>query len=287
MKLKQLVKLSLLVATVSISSLSASAYAKALKLGIISGPEYEVAEVAVEQAKKLYNLDVELISFNDFVTPNQALNDGLVDANAFQHKPYLDQQIKERGYDLVPVGNTFVFPIAAYSNKLKPVTEGTDASKGVVVHSPRGTNYFIKDGSTIAIPNDPTNLGRALLLLQHEGLITLEDNVGLLPTQFDIESNPHNYKIVELEAPMLPKSLDDGSIDLAIINNTFAGQANLTPSKNGLFVEDKDSPYVNLIVTKKGNENNPEIQELVKAYQTDAVAEKADQVFNGGAVKGW
>ncbi|OCG16543.1 DL-methionine transporter substrate-binding subunit [Gilliamella sp. Fer2-1] len=258
-----------------------------IKVGVISGPEQEVAEVAKQQAKDLYNLDVELVIFNDYVTPNQALNDGLIEVNAFQHKPYLDEQIKERGYKLAVVGNSFVYPISSYSRKLKPIEESTETGEGVKVTSPRGETFFIPANSTIAIPNDPTNLGRALLLLQHEGMITVDKSKGLLPTVLDITSNPYNYKIVELEAPMLPRSLDDAQVDLAIINNAFAGQANLTPSKDGIFVEDKESPYVNIIVSREADKENESIKNFVKAYQTDAVAEKANQIFNGGAIRGW
>ncbi len=258
-----------------------------IKVGVISGPEQDVAEVVKQQAKNLYNLDVELVIFNDYVTPNQALNDGLIDANAFQHKPYLDQQMTERGYKLAVVGNSFVYPIASYSHKLKPIDITAETSEGVKVTSPRGETYFIPANSTIAIPNDPTNLGRALLLLQHEGMITVDKSKGLLPTVLDITSNPYNYKIVELEAPMLPRSLDDTQIDLAIINNAFAGQANLTPSKDGIFVEDKESPYVNIIVARENNKDSEDIQNFVKSYQTEAVAQKADEIFNGGAVRGW
>ena len=258
-----------------------------VKVGVISGPEQEVAEVVKQQAKDLYNLDVELVIFNDYVTPNQALNDGLIDINAFQHKPYLDEQIKERGYKLAVVGNSFVYPIASYSHKLKPIDNTTETGEGVKVTSPRSETFFIAANSTIAIPNDPTNLGRALLLLQHEGMITVDKTKGLLPTVLDITSNPYNYKIVELEAPMLPRSLDDAQIDLAIINNAFAGQANLTPSKDGIFVEDKESPYVNIIVAREADKDNENVKNFVKAYQTDAVAQKADQIFNGGAIRGW
>ncbi|MWP50149.1 MULTISPECIES: methionine ABC transporter substrate-binding lipoprotein MetQ [unclassified Gilliamella] len=258
-----------------------------LKVGVISGPEQEVAEVAKQQAKDLYNLDIELVIFNDYVTPNQALNDGLIDINAFQHKPYLDEQIKERGYKLSIVGNSFVYPIASYSKKLKPITQSEETGEGVKVTSPRGETFFIAANSTIAIPNDPTNLGRALLLLQHEGMITVDKAKGLLPTVLDITSNPYNYKIIELEAPMLPRSLDDAQVDLAIINNAFAGQVNLTPSKDGIFVEDKDSPYVNIIVAHENNKDDENVKNFVKSYQTEAVAEKANQIFNGGAIRGW
>lgn len=258
-----------------------------LKVGVISGPEQEVAEVVKQQAKDLYNLDVELVIFNDYVTPNQALNDGLIDVNAFQHKPYLDEQMKERDYKLALVGNSFVYPIASYSHKLKPIDESIERGEGVKVTSPRGEAFFIPANSTIAIPNDPTNLGRALLLLQHEGMITIDKSKGLLPTVLDITSNPYNYNILELEAPMLPRSLDDAQVDLAIINNAFAGQANLTPSKDGIFVEDKESPYVNIIVSRETDKDNENVKNFVKAYQTEAVAQKADQIFNGGAIRGW
>lgn len=269
------------------TSESQPAQSSTIKVGVISGPEQEVAEVAKQQAKDLYNLEVELVIFNDYVTPNQALNDGDIDANAFQHTPYLDEQVKERGYKLATVGNTFVYPIAAYSKTLKPVDATTASADGVKVTSPRDETFLIPNNATIAVPNDPTNLGRSLLLLQHEGLITVDESKGLLPTVLDITANPHNYNIVELEAPMLPRSLDDEKIDIAIINNSFAGQANLTASKNGIFVEDKDSPYVNIIVAREDNKDDENVKNFVKAYQTDAVAQKADEVFNGGAVRGW
>lgn len=262
--------------------------AQTFKVGVISGPEQEVAEVAKQQAKDLFNLDVELVIFNDYVTPNQALNDGLIDVNAFQHKPYLDQQMAERGYKLTVVGNSFIYPIAAYSHKLKPITDPAETEdKGVYVTSPRGETYLIQPNSTVAIPNDPTNLGRALLLLQKQGLITVDESKGILPTSIDITSNPYNLKILEIEAPMLPRSLDDAQVDFAIINNAFAGQVNLTPNKDGIFVEDKDSPYVNIIVARENNKDNENVINFVKAYQSEAVAEKADNVFNGGVIKGW
>lgn len=286
MKTSKLIKTFAIAGSLFASTL-ATVNAETLKVGIITGPEFEVAEVAKEQAKKLYNLDVELVQFNDYVIPNQALSDGDIDANAFQHKPFLDKQIEERGYELTVVGNTFVYPIAAYTKKLTPLTEAPTDEKGVTVTSPRGDQFFIKDGSTIAIPNDPTNLGRSLLLLQQQKLIKLEEGTGLLPTVFDIIDNPHNFEIIELEAPMLPKSLDDATIDLAIINNAFAGQINFTPSKDGVFVEDKDSPYVNIIVAREDNKNDERVLQFVKSYQTDAVAEKANEVFTGGAIKGW
>ncbi|AKL42522.1 MetQ/NlpA family lipoprotein [Serratia marcescens] len=239
-----------------------------IKVGVIVGAEQQVAEVAQKVAKEKYGLDVELVTFNDYVLPNEALSKGDIDLNAFQHKPYLDQQIKDRGYKLVPVGSTFVYPIAGYSKKIKSLDE-------------------LKDGSQIALPNDPTNLGRSLLLLQKVGLIKLKDGVGLLPTVLDVTENSKNLKLVELEAPQLPRSLDDQQIALAVINTTYASQIGLTPAKDGLFVEDKDSPYVNLLVAREDNKDAENVKKFVQAYQSDEVDAAANKIFNGGAVKGW
>ncbi|MGH4062392.1 methionine ABC transporter substrate-binding lipoprotein MetQ [Klebsiella pneumoniae] len=239
-----------------------------IKVGVIVGAEQQVAEVAQKVAKEKYGLDVELVTFNDYVLPNEALSKGDIDVNAFQHKPYLDQQIKDRGYKLVAVGNTFVYPIAGYSKKIKSLDE-------------------LQPGSQIAVPNDPTNLGRSLLLLQQVGLIKLKDGVGLLPTSLDIVENPKNLKIVELEAPQLPRSLDDAQIALAVINTTYASQIGLTPAKDGIFVEGKESPYVNLIVAREDNKDAENVKKFVQAYQSDEVYEAANKIFNGGDVKGW
>ncbi|MCO6523704.1 MAG: methionine ABC transporter membrane-anchored lipoprotein MetQ [Candidatus Schmidhempelia sp.] len=257
-----------------------------IKVGVINGPDQEVAEVVKQQAKHLYNLDVELVIFNDYVTPNQALNDGLIDINVFQHVPYLEQQIKDRGYDLAIVANTFVYPIASYSNKLKPISDENEIGQGIKVISPRNEVYFIPAGANIAVPNDPTNLGRALLLLQKQGMITVDPTKGLLPTTVDITSNPYNFHIIELEAPMLPRSLNDAQVDLAIINNTFAGQVNLSPSKDGIFAEDNDSPYMNIIVSRTDNKDDEKVATFIKAYQTDATVHKTEELYKG-AVKGW
>jgi D-methionine transport system substrate-binding protein len=239
-----------------------------IKVGITSGPEQEIAETAKKVAKEKYNLEVELVSFNDYVVPNEALNNGDIDANAFQHKLYLEEQSKQRGYHLAVVGNTFLYPIVAYSKKIKNISE-------------------LQNGSTVVIPNDPTNGGRSLLLLQKNGLLKLKDNVGLLPKVTDIAENPKQLKIVEIEAPQLPRVLDDKEVVIAIINNNFAAQAGLDANKFGIFKEDKNSPYVNLIVAREDNKNAEKVKNFVKAYQSDEVLKKAEEVFKGGAVKGW
>ena len=239
---------------------------KHIKVGAIAGTEAQVVEVAKKVAKEKFGLEVEIVSFSDYVTPNIALNDGSIDVNAFQHKPYLDAQIKDRGYKLVPVGNTFVYAIAGYSKKYKSVAE-------------------LPTGAQIAVPNDPTNLGRSLLLLQKQGLLKLKDDVGLNGTVLDIVDNPKQLKLVELEAAQLPRSLDD--VDLAIINTTYASQIDLLPTRDGLFVEDKESPYVNLIVAREDNKDAEKVKQFVQAYQSDEVYQAASKLFKGGLVKGW
>lgn len=239
-----------------------------IKVGITSGPEREIAEAAKKVAKEKYGLEVELVSFNEYVVPNEALNQGDIDANAFQHVPYLEEQSKQRGYKLAVVGNTFVYPITAYSKKIRSIEE-------------------LKDGSTIVIPNDPTNGGRSLLLLQKAGLLKLKDNVGLLPKVTDIAENPKDLKFLEIEAPQLPRVLDDKEVVLAIINNNFAAQAGLDPEKLGILKEDKESPYVNVIVSREDNKDSDKVKNFVKAYQSDEVLVAAEKAFKGGAVKGW
>lgn len=240
----------------------------AIKVGVEAGPEYNVALAAQKVAKEKFGLDVELVQFNDYVMPNEALHQGDIDLNVFQNKPYLDVQAKQRGYKFVIQGNTFVYPLAGYSKKIKKTEE-------------------LKDGSTIIIPNDPTNEGRSLLLLQKAGLLKLKDNVGLLPTLNDIVANPKNLKIVELEAPQLPRALDDQNVVIAVINNTFATPVGLIANRDGLFVEDKESPYVNIIVSREDNKDAEKVKKFVQAFQSPEVAKAAETEFKGGAVKGW
>jgi D-methionine transport system substrate-binding protein len=239
-----------------------------IKVGVQSGPEYAVAQVAQKVAKEKYGLDVELVQFNDYVMPNEALLQADIDVNAFQNKPYLDVQSQQRGYKFVIVGNTFVYPLAGYSKKIKSLDE-------------------LKDGSTIIIPNDLTNGGRSLLLIQKTGLIKLKADVGLLPTVNDIIDNPKSLKIIELEAPQLPRSLDDQNVTIAIINNTFASQVGLSAFRDGIFVEDKNSPYLNLIVSREDNKDAEKVRKFVQAYQSPEVEAAAEEQFKGGAIKGW
>lgn len=239
-----------------------------LKIGVMSGPEYALAEVAQKVAKQKYNLDVELVSFNDYIIPNEALNQRDLDINAYQTKPFLDSQTEQRGYKLAVIGNTFVYPIVGYSKKIKSLNE-------------------LKEGSTIAIPNDAPNGGRSLILLSKLGLIKLKNDVGLFPKLTDIVANPKKLDIIELEAPQLTRVLDDEKVVIAVINNNFAGQAGLSASKNGVFTEEKDSPYMNLIVSREDNKNDPRVKQFLQAYQSTEVEQKAKEIFKDGAIKGW
>ena len=237
-----------------------------IKVGVMAGPEHQVAETAAKVAKDKYNLNVEFVLFNDYALPNTAVSKGDLDANAMQHKPYLDKDSSSKGLDnLVIVGNTFVYPLAGYSKKIKSVNE-------------------LADGAVVAVPNDPSNLARALILLEKQGLIKLKDNTNLFSTTMDIIENPKHLKVQEVDTSVAAKALDD--VDLAVVNNTYAGQVGLS-SNDGIFVEDKDSPYVNIIVARKDNKDTKAVQDFVKAYQTDEVYQEAQKHFKDGVVKGW
>ena len=238
-----------------------------IKVGVMAGPEHEVAEIAAKVAKEKYGLDVEYVLFNDYALPNTAVSKGDLDANAMQHKPYLDKDSSEKKLtNLVIVGNTFVYPLAGYSKKIKNVAE-------------------LKDGAVVAVPNDPSNLARALILLEKQGLIKLKDNTNLFATSLDIVENPKKLQIKEVDTSVAARTLDD--VELAVVNNTYAGQVGLNASEHGVFVEDKDSPYVNIIVAREDNKNSEAVKNFVKAYQTPEVEAEAKKPFKDGVVKGW
>ncbi|MDG6787117.1 MetQ/NlpA family lipoprotein [Glaesserella parasuis] len=244
-----------------------AAQAQKIKVGVMSGPEHTVAEKAAQIAKEKYGLEVEFVLFNDYALPNTAVSKGDLDANAFQHKPYLDKDSASKGLDnLVIVGNTFVYPLAGYSKKIKNVAE-------------------LQDGAVVAVPNDPSNLARALILLEKQGLIKLKDNTNLFSTSLDIVENQKNLKIQEVDTSVAAKALDD--VDLAVVNNTYAGQVGLNATEHGVFVENKESPYVNIIVARKDNQASEAVQNFMKAYQTEEVFQEAQKHFKDGVVKGW
>lgn len=251
---------------VSLSLFAAGAKeADASKIVVGATPEPHAAFlnlVVDELAAQGYTLVVQ--EFTDYVTPNEALQSGELDANFFQHIPYLESFSRERGYDLVNAGGVHVEPFALYSRKYKSLEA-------------------IPAGATIAIPNDPTNEGRALLLLQSADLIGLGADAGLEATPMDIVSNPKNLKFREIEAASLPRVL--GDVDAAIINGNYAIPAGLVATRDGLLVEGADSPYVNVIAVKAGRENDAAVVALVAALRGEKIrAYVAEHYVNGEVV---
>jgi D-methionine transport system substrate-binding protein len=217
-------------------------------------------------AKQKEGLDIKLVEFNDYVQPNAALDAGDLDANAFQHQPYLDSQIRQRGYKIVNVGLTYISPLGIYSKKLKSLKD-------------------LPQGAKVSLPNDPSNENRALLLLQTQGVIKLKAGAGANgsnATPLDIESNPKKIKLVELDAAQLPRSLDD--VDAAAINTNYALSAGLQPAKDAIAREDVHSPYANLIAVRTQDKSKPWVKKLVAAYQSPEVRQFINSEFKGAVV---
>lgn len=233
-----------------------------LKVGATPVPHAEILnEIKPLLAKD--GIDLQIIEFTDYVKPNLSLNDKEIDANFFQHEPYLKKFAADRKLDLVNLVAVHIEPMGVYSKKLKDIKS-------------------VPDGAKVAIPNDPTNGGRALNILAKAGLIKLKDGVGISATVGDIVENPKNFKITEAEAAMLPRTLDD--VDLAVINSNFAMEAKLNPTKDALFIEPKDSPYANIVAVRKGDENRKEIQALKKALTSPEVKKFIEEKYKGAVI---
>jgi D-methionine transport system substrate-binding protein len=232
-----------------------------LKIGATPVPHAEMLALIVDDLAE-QGIDLQIVEFTDYVTPNLALIAGDIDANFFQHVPYL-QSNTEWTTTLVSAFGVHIEPFGLYSNKYKSVND-------------------IPAGATIAIPNDPTNGGRALLLLAENGLITLKPDVGLEATDLDIASNPKNFKFRALEAAQLPRSLND--VDAAAINGNYALDAGLNPVGDSLILEDADSPYVNIVVVRKGMENDPRILALQDALTSEEIRDYIDSTWPDGSV---
>lgn len=237
-------------------------FAGTLRVGATPTPHAEILAQARDDLKA-QGIDLQIVEFTDYVTPNLALSDGELDANYFQHLPYLQAFCKDRELDLVSAATIHVEPMGLFSKKLAKLEE-------------------LKDGALIAIPNDPTNCGRALLLLHSAGLIRLPKNSGLTATELDIEENKHDFKFRSLEAAQLPRALDD--VDAAVINGNYALPAGFNPAKDALLVEGSDSPYANIIAVRAGNENNVDIQALVKVLQSEKIAKYILDNYAGGVL---
>ena len=236
-----------------------------LKVGASPTPHAEILAV-VKDLLAQEGITLEIVEFTDYIQPNLAVEEGEIDANYFQHITYMNNFNAENGTHLASVADIHYEPFGLYA--------GTTASLDE-----------LQDGATIGVPNDPTNGGRALLLLQEQGLITLKEDVGLEPTVLDIAENPHNYQIEELEAAQLPRSLD--SLDLAVINGNYAIQAGLNVA-DALAIESAEgtagTAYVNVLAVAEDRVDDPAIQALANALKSDEVKTFIDETYGGAVV---
>jgi len=244
---------------------TAVAQQQTLKVGVTAGPHAQIFEVVKAEAAKK-GLTLNVIEFSDYVQPNVALAAGDLDLNSYQHQPYLDNANADRGYKLVSIAKTVIFPIGIYSQKVKSLSE-------------------LKEGARIGIPNDPTNGGRSLLLLQAQGLIKVNPAVGLKATPIDVVENPKKLRFIELDAAQLARSLAD--TDASAVNTNFAIEAGLNPNKDAIVREAPDSPYANVLVVQEKRKDEPVFKTLVEAYHSQPVKDFIQQKYNGTVLTAW
>lgn len=248
------------------SQSTAPAEKTSIIVGATAGPHAEVVEAAAKEAEKK-GLKVEIKEFSDYITPDQALADGSIDIAVYQHKPFLDNFNKQHGTDLIPVGDAILMRMGIYSNKYKDVKD-------------------IPSGGTVSIPNDPTNEGRGLQLLEQAGLIKLKEGVGMKATPADVVENPKNLKFKELEAAQLPRSLDDA--DASAITMNFVMSAGLSPKEQGIFLESRDNPLaVMIIAVRNKDKDQPAYKKFIEAYQSDTVKKFITEKYKGTIEAAW
>ena len=233
-----------------------------LKVAATSIPHAEILEQVVGVLAE-QGIELKVTEYGDYIVPNTAVEEGEEDVNYFQHLPYLDNFNAERGTHLVSVAGIHIEPMGVYAGSTASLAE-------------------LPDGASVAVPNDATNEGRALLLLEAQGLIKLSESAGVEATPNDIAENPHNLKFVEVEAAMVPNVVSE--LDIAVINSNYAMEAGFNPVEDSLAIEDADSPYVNVLVIKEGNESNPAVQALIDALETDAVRNFILEKYEGAVV---
>ena len=236
--------------------------ARPLSIGVTAGPHAQVTEKVRELAAR-DGFVLRLVEFTDFIQPNAALASGDLDSNSYQHRPFLEQQIRDRGYKLAAVARTLVFPLGIYAPKYKALSD-------------------LPQGGRVAIPNDPSNGGRALLLLAKAGLIRLAPGADFRATVADIAENPKRLRIVELEAAQMPRAL--GDVDAAVVITDYALIAGLDPAKDALLREDADSPYANILVVREADRDTPWVKRLVAAYHRDEIRAFVRDTFHGNVV---
>lgn len=240
----------------------ATALAGELKVGATPVPHAELLNL-VKEDLKTEGVDLKVVEFTDYVTPNLALAEGELDANFFQHFPYLEKFSNERGLNLVSAGKVHVEPLGVFSQKIKDIKD-------------------LSNKATIAIPSDPSNGGRALILLHNNGIIKLSDPTNLYVTEFDIVENPKKLKFKPIEAAQLPRVLPD--VEAAVINGNYALEAGFSPVEDSLLLEGAESPYANIIAVKSGDESKEDIQKLLKALQSKKVSDYIGANYKGGVV---
>ncbi|THG79146.1 ABC transporter substrate-binding protein [Pseudomonas sp. A-1] len=252
----------LLAAATLFAAFSATAQAQTLNVAATPVPHAEILEVVKPMLAK-QGVELKVRVFTDYVQPNLQVQQGNLDANFFQHQPYLDEFNASRKTSLVSVTGVHIEPFGAYSSKFKKLDE-------------------LPEGASVAIPNDATNGGRALLLLAKAGVITLKDGAGITATPKDIAANPKQIQVRELEAATLPRVLKQ--VDLALINTNYALEAGLTPTKDALAIEGNDSPYVNILVSRADNKDSEAMQKLAKALHSDEVKAFIADKYKGAVV---
>ena len=258
--------LGILFAAFLVLALHSSASAQSvLRVGVTPGPHEELMEV-VQEILAAEGMTIELITFSDYVTPNLALDEGDIDVNSYQHEPFLLQMVRDRDLKLSTLAPTIIFPMGFYSQRISDLAE-------------------LPDGAQVAIPNDPTNGGRALLLLAHTGLLELAEGVGFEATVFDIVDNPKGLRIVEMDAANLPRSLQD--VDLSAINTNFAMEAGLNPVADAIILEDADSPWVNILAVRTADLEREDLAALVRAYHSQHILDFVTERFQASLVPGF
>lgn len=241
---------------------SAASAADRISVAATAVPHAEILEF-IQPALKEAGVDMQVRVFTDYVQPNIQVDQNRMDANFFQHQPYLDEFNAGRGTRLVSVTGVHIEPFGAYSQKISSLDE-------------------LADGATVAIPNDPTNGGRALLLLQEAGLITLNDSSKITSTPRDIADNPKRLRFHELEAATLPRVLNQ--VDVALINTNYALEAGLNPAEDALVLEGAESPYVNILVARQDRKDSPAMQKLAEALTSEAVREFIKERYQGAVI---
>lgn len=249
----------------ALAALAGPAFAETIRVGVTAGPHAEVLDV-VRKVAAGRGLDIKVIEFTDYVVPNQALAQKEIEANSFQHEPYLKNQISKTNWKIVKVANTIASPQGVYSLKYKTLDE-------------------LPQGARVAIANDPSNGARGLLILAQHGLIKLKDPSSVSATVADIVDNPKKLRFVELDAAQLPRSLQD--VDLVSINNNYAVQAGLNPAKDAIARESADGPWVNILAVREEDKDKPWVKELIAAYHSDPVKQFLETRFKGTYIATW